>query len=77
MDTLEVKKDKFLKLLGEKTAWDVYTYENILKISEELEWTQADTESLALELDSENLINLEQGGMASLTPAGRTHARRA
>jgi Mn-dependent DtxR family transcriptional regulator len=77
MDEIEAKKEQILKHLGEKTNWDTQKYENIHLIGAELEWASAETDSLARELDSEGLLNLQQGGLASLTPAGRTRARRA
>ena len=77
MDTIEAKKDQFLKLLGEQTNWDEHSYEKIHQIGAELGWTSADTDSLARELGSEGLLNLQRGGFASLTPAGRTRARSA
>jgi hypothetical protein len=76
MDTNEAKKAQFLKRLGENTDWDIQKYEKIHQVGAELGWTPAETDSLGRELDSEGLLNLQQGGLASLTPAGINLARR-
>ena len=77
MDTIEAKKKQFLKRLGENTDWDTQKYEKIHQVGAELGWISAETDSLAREMDREGLLNLQQGGLASLMPAGINLARSA